>query len=145
MVRTPFSANGHWATLDNALLQGVPSSTRITAIVDREVAADQVCTHGDTFSSLHLAGTPIGLVFAVVHPNDTPVAITCGKGPVHWLGPLSALTQTCSDNHTSVPQLQSAVHGFRGRIDGALCILDIGCTLADDHRSTALFRLDHTT
>lgn len=50
-------------------------SLRIHAIVNAEVAADQVRAHGCVFARKRLRGVDgVGLVFAVVDTNDAGVA-----------------------------------------------------------------------
>lgn len=69
---------------------------RVHAVVDGEIAADQVRAHGGVFAGLRLGRTDcVGDVFAVVDADDACVAFWGAVGFVGWFGPVAAAAEAC--------------------------------------------------
>lgn len=65
-------------------------SRRIHAVVDREVAADQVCTHGGALARERLiAADTVRSVLAVVDPHSAGVSAVAYVCIVDWFGPIA--------------------------------------------------------
>lgn len=78
----------------------------VHAIVDGEIAADQVRAHGGVLAGQQLRGAQrVCLVFAVVHPYGAGVAVDfgvvavggggVGVGDVEGVGPVAAFAEAC--------------------------------------------------
>lgn len=68
--------------------------SRVHAVIDGEVAADQVGAHRGTFASECFTTTDsICLVFAIVNANNARVAAGVGKRVVSGLRPVAAAAE----------------------------------------------------
>jgi len=92
-ARLAARANGNRDALHGA---AVFVATRIHAVVDGEIAADQVCAHGGVFARQCFGFVDgIRLVFAVVDSRYACVPCCCGVGFVGWFWPATAATEAC--------------------------------------------------
>ena len=67
----------------------------IHAVIDREIAANQVCTHGSILTSEELRLICcVRLVFAVVDAGNAGVSSSGAVRFVGWLWPLATAAQT---------------------------------------------------
>lgn len=70
---------------------------RVHAVVDREIAADQVRAHGGVFAGLRLGSAEcVCLVLAVVDSDYACVSVWGGEGLVGWLWPVAAAAEAWS-------------------------------------------------
>lgn len=110
----------------------------VHAIVDGEIAADQVRAHSGVLAGQQLRGAQrVGLVFAVVHPYGAGVAVDFGVvivtiggggggsdvrvGDVEGVGPVAAFAEACFFFCLMVVSLDSSLEsrdGMRRERDG---------------------------
>jgi hypothetical protein len=88
----PFRTNCNWETLENAAFV---MARGILSVIHRKIAADEVSTHSCILlgKDLVLIGG-IGVVLAVVDPDNALHASARGVCFVMGLGPLTAVTKT---------------------------------------------------
>lgn len=100
---SPFGSNGYGYSLQHA----TSSMARgIHAVIDGEIAANQVCTHGSILTSEELRLVcRVRLVFAIVDAGDAGVSSTGAVRFVGWLGPLATAAQTGQILHVIHGQL----------------------------------------
>lgn len=68
--------------------------SRVHAVIDGEVAANQVGAHRGTFTSERFIDTDsVSLVFAIVDANNARIAAGIGERVVCWLGPVAAAAE----------------------------------------------------
>lgn len=90
-ARLASRANGNRNTLYRAAMF---VATRVHAVIDGEVAADQIGAHGCIFARQGLGFVDdIRLVFAVVDPRNACVPSCCGVSFVGWFWPAAAATE----------------------------------------------------
>lgn len=69
-------------------------SRRVHTVVDRKVAADQVCTHGGTLAGQRLvAADTVCSVLAVVDTNRAGVSAVAYVCVVDWFGPIATAAE----------------------------------------------------
>lgn len=76
---------------------------RVHAVVDGEVPADQISSHGSLFAGQEFGLADfIGLVFAVIDPDDA--GVSCAGATVYLfvkgLWPTTTATKTCKEQNT---------------------------------------------
>lgn len=76
---------------------------RIPAVIDGEIATDQVGAHSGAFASKRLAtADSAGLIFAVVNTHRAGVAAGVREGVVGWFGPVAAVAEAWTVSVASV-------------------------------------------